>query len=201
MYTHTSQQLNTSNNQNIFWEGVSFPIENLNSENVIDLNILEAEFLEVKENPIRVIKDIPESAISSKQSFNKVNETISEIIKTISGSLFKRTEIQAKETIRLSDLFIYRDFWAVKNYLNRNGQLRELLFETHYKLKNYFGNSAQFILELVPDIYEPNFEQLYIRVISNQVITKSLEILDNFENDWWFERTAYFINSPVILIK
>lgn len=201
MYSYSSQKINTINNPNIYFGRFSFEIENLDLKNENDFSILEAEFLEMKESPIRVKKETLQPTESSQQSSLEIVEDILEINKTLSGSFQKKTELNAKENVRLSNLFIYRNFWQVKNYLDANLQLQDLLFETFYKLKSYFGNKAQFILEQVPDIYEPNFEQLFIRVISNQDINKCLDILDSFENEWWFERTGYFINSPVITLE
>jgi hypothetical protein len=166
-----------------------------------DLSILEAEFLEPKENQVKIFKRISNSNIATSKSVSEILEEILEINKILLVSCEGKTEINAKANIRLSYLFTYRGYWSVKNYLSTNIQLRDLLFETYFKLKDFFGDNAEFILELVRDIYEPEFEQLFIRVIFNQDFNKGLEILDSFEKKWWFERTAYFLNSPVITLE
>lgn len=186
--------------QSFNFGNIPFDLKDIKLVDDDDLSILEAEFLEPEENKIEIFKRISNNNIATSKAVSKIPEEILEVNKIL-GSYKGTTEINAKTNIRLSNLFIYRDYWSIKNYLSANFQLRDLLFVTYYKLKEYFDDNSEFMLELVPDIYEPSFEQLYIRVISNQDINKSLEILDKFENDWWFERTAYFINSPVITLK
>ncbi len=102
---------------------------------------------------------------------------------------------------KLSNLYVYRDYFAVKNYLMINLQLGSLLFESYQKLVQYFGLDVRLLLELKTDIYEPEFKQLFIRIISNKNISEGLKLLDKFEHEWWFERTAFIANSPVITLE
>ena len=183
------------------FDDTHFDFKDIKSVKDEDISILEAEFLEPKENSVQIFKRTSEIKIATLRTIPQIIEEIFEINKILSGSYRNKTEINAKENIRLSNLFIYRDYWSVKQFLTANMQLRDLLFETYYKLKEYFGISSEFILELIPDIYEPNFEQLFIRVIFKEDFKKGLEILDLFEKDSWFERTAYLLNSPVITLE
>lgn len=109
----------------------------------------------------------------------------------------KRTTVENK----ISRLFNYRNYLTVEAYITKNPHLRELLFETYYKILDYFGSDSNLVLEYLADLYEPEFGQLFLYIKSNQAMEKSIALLEKFETEWWFERTGYVINSPIVTLE
>lgn len=119
------------------------------------------------------------------------------------GSIFVSTPYFqiTSETPVLKQLFVYQDFWAVDGFLRGKPALRQLLFETYLKLREYFNDDAQFILEVSRDVYEPADEELYLWIQSKSSLRRKLDTLNRFEIEWWFERTGYFVGSPVVMLR
>lgn len=129
-----------------------------------------------------------------KKYFDYIYKIFRELIEH--KSLFSDSSVNI-----ISNLYIYRNFYKITEYLTKNPQIEELLLETYFKLREYFGNETQINLELTTDIYEPEEEQLFIRIPVENTIDKLIEKLDNFEKDWWFERTGFIIDSPIVTLE
>lgn len=97
-------------------------------------------------------------------------------------------------------LYAFADFEKVDSYIRESAGLQFLLVETFYKLQEYFGDNAEFVLDYQTDEFDNGSKQLFIRVSSQTTLEKALDKLDSFESDWYVERTAYILDSPVVTL-
>ena len=164
-----------------------------------DISILDANFLE--ENPeVRIWMPTTTFQITS-QVVSPYLQSVA-ISRQYHGSCFVSDQ-RSKETYEqpiLTNFFIFKDFWAVAKNLRGKTQLRELLLETYFKLTEYFDDHSQYVLEISRDVYEPEGEELFLRIVSRNGIERNLELLARFETDWWFERTGHFVGSPIVML-
>ncbi len=100
----------------------------------------------------------------------------------------------------IKSLYVFIDFNQVNTHIRESAGLQFLLVETFYKLQEYFGNDAEFVLDYQTDIFDNGSKQLFIRVSPKMTLENSLDKLDSFEADWYIERTAYILESPVVTL-
>jgi hypothetical protein len=100
----------------------------------------------------------------------------------------------------IKSLYAFIDFNQVNTHIRESARLQFLLVETFYKLQEYFGNEAEFVLDYQIDNYDNGSKQLFIRVSTKMTLENSLDKLDSFESDWYIERTAYILESPVVTL-
>ncbi len=100
----------------------------------------------------------------------------------------------------IRSLYAFVDFNQVNTHAKESAKLQFLLVETFYKLQEYFGNEAEFVLDYQTDNYDNGSKQLFIRVSTKMTLENSLDKLDSFESDWYIERTAYILESPVVTL-
>jgi len=100
----------------------------------------------------------------------------------------------------IKSLYAFIDFNQVNTHIRESTGLQFLLVETFYKLQEYFGDNADFVLDYQTDIYDNGSKQLFIRVSPKMTLENSLDKLDSFESDWYIERTAYILESPVVTL-
>ena len=112
-----------------------------------------------------------------------------------------RTQVYQDTRRLVSHLFLFRDFPTVDRFLKDNYSLQDLLVETYYHLVEFFGSDSSFELELVKDEYDPKEQQLYLLIQSGRPTEEQMSALEKFEEEWWFERSGYIVNGPVITLK
>jgi len=100
----------------------------------------------------------------------------------------------------IKSLYAFIDFNQVNTHIRESARLQFLLVETFYKLQEYFGNDAEFVLDYQTDNFDNGSKQLFIRVSTKMTLENSLNKLDSFESDWYIERTAYILESPVVTL-
>ena len=100
----------------------------------------------------------------------------------------------------IKSLYAFIDFNLVNTHIRESARLQFLLVETFYKLQEYFGNDAEFVLDYQTDNFDNGSKQLFIRVSTKMTLENSLDKLDSFEADWYIERTAYILESPVVTL-
>lgn len=81
----------------------------------------------------------------------------------------------------VGSLYAFVDFEKVDSYIRESTGLQFLLIETFYKLQEYFGDDAEFILDYQTDVFDNGSKQLFIRVTSKTALKNSLKSLDSFE--------------------
>lgn len=112
-----------------------------------------------------------------------------------------RTHVYQDIRRQVSQLYLFHDFPIVDRYLTNNYSLQDLLVETYFHLVEFFGSDATFELELMNDEYDPRERQLYLLIHSRRPADEQMSALENFEEEWWFERSGQIINGPVITLK
>lgn len=126
------------------------------------------------------------------------HKTIKNIYKPYSFLNYEHLFGDLEKIVR--SLYAFADFEKVNTNIRESAGLQFLLIETFYKLQEYFGDNAEFVLDYQTDEFDNGSKQLFIRVSSQMTLEKSLDKLDSFESDWYIERTAYILDSPVVTL-
>ncbi len=171
------------------------PIRRIDDSSILDAEILEEAAPEPKWKLETVFPTDSLTAAHIAPQLLIGKEIFSDSIQAPYGFIS-----QTFESDGLSDLYIFNDFWDVSNHLRGRLDLHQLLRETYYKLLEYFSADSQFVLEISRDIYEPSEEQLFLRIVNRSSTSRNLDSLEKFEENWWFERTGFFVGSPVITV-
>lgn len=84
----------------------------------------------------------------------------------------------------LSENYIFRDIVHIVDYLFKNKQLVDFIFQAPQYIWKIFGSDVTLFLELNKDP-EEDYDRLFIIIGSNLPIDKSLDFLEKLEDDWW----------------
>lgn len=95
-----------------------------------------------------------------------------------------------KEIKKLEDLYCIKDFPSVRDFLEKNTQLIELLEDVRYKISEIFKKHVKAVnLERFDD-YEDEFSSIYIEVDTDLSIDMELDLLDKFDFEYWLAKDA-----------
>lgn len=85
----------------------------------------------------------------------------------------------------LSESYIFHDIINIIDYLFKNKQLIDILFQAPKYIWRFYGHDVTLFLELNKDP-EEDYDRLFIVIGSNLTIDNSLDFLEKLEDDWWF---------------
>jgi hypothetical protein len=85
----------------------------------------------------------------------------------------------------LSENYIFCDIINITDYLFKNNQLVDIIFQASKYIWRFFGRDVTLFLEVSKDP-EEDYDRLFIVIGSNLPIDESLDFLEKLENDWWF---------------
>jgi len=92
----------------------------------------------------------------------------------------------AKDIELLGRMYTFSNPIEVKEFLLTHDYLINPLFEAHKHIREIFGESVEICLEIHRDP-EEDFEGLFIVVKTNLSLSQSLELLDEFDEEWWLD--------------
>jgi len=81
--------------------------------------------------------------------------------------------------------YVFRDRGEVIGFLESHAFLVSLLLEAYSKIRSYFPEYPQVILEVVTDPEVPDDNQLVASIKTNLSPNEALEKLDSFDSEWW----------------
>ena len=121
-------------------------------------------------------------AIESKKfSLDDINGIVKEIYEDES------------DTLLLKDIYTFRHYNIVQEYLNSNQLLYSILIEAANKIECFFPKSSLF-LEVISNPEEESDTHLVIFIKTNVPPTEAVEKLDQLDEEW-------FLNLPADIMK
>ena len=87
----------------------------------------------------------------------------------------------------LEQQYIFRDRNGVIGFLENHKFLIPLLLEAYSKIRLYFTEYPEVVLEVVTDPDVPNDNQLVASIKTNLSPNEALEKLDSFDSKWWLQ--------------
>ncbi|MGH9946634.1 MAG: hypothetical protein ACRD6X_05480 [Pyrinomonadaceae bacterium] len=125
-------------------------------------------------------------SVFSSYMLDSLSESVSQ--QSLSQEQIVKSQItQRKERISIAlKAFSLRNLDDIKQFLERNSYLIPLIEEIPSKISEYF-ETEELYLEIIADPDFPQSSELWISVLTNKSALHSRPIMDQFDNDWWFE--------------
>jgi hypothetical protein len=99
-------------------------------------------------------------------------------------------DIERNSIDALKEIYVINDDDSVKEFLDKNIHLLEVLKEAHGKITDIFGNNIkELFLEHFIDP-EEDFQCIYIKVITDLLVGDGLELIDKFYDKYWLNKNA-----------
>lgn len=108
---------------------------------------------------------------------------------------------KVKPAITLDEMYECSE--AANVFLQANAFLRDVLNEATPMLEHYFGHGVQADLDVFTDP-DQGTKELIARILTTLGPKEALEILDRFDNGWWFDaspRSDYLLTFALRYIK
>ncbi len=91
---------------------------------------------------------------------------------------------------KLEQLYIFRNRSEVIEFAVDNSFLLQPLHEACEQIRNYFGNSAQVVLEVITDPEFAEDRELVISIRTNIPPDEAFEKLEQIDDEWWLDIPA-----------
>ncbi|MBX3276440.1 MAG: hypothetical protein KF868_00420 [Acidobacteria bacterium] len=101
--------------------------------------------------------------------------------RTVSSSSFPNPALIE----RLSLDYQFRDYSQVREFLQKNPFLVNVLLEAFSEIRSHFGGSTQIALEVVTDP-EDGDQQLFAYILTPLAARDALALRDRLDEEWWF---------------
>jgi hypothetical protein len=110
--------------------------------------------------------------------YNDVAELID---REIHGEMLERINFLARE-------YEINNPSEVAKFLLENFFLFDLLKEVPGKIREYFGEKQKTVLKISYEPEYPNAAELWVEILTELSAKDAMQILDRFDEEWWFEK-------------
>lgn len=115
--------------------------------------------------------------LDNLEPYNEVAKLIDD---EIHAEMLERINFLARE-------YEIRNPSEVAKFLRENLFLFDLLKEIPQKIREFFGEEQNLNLKFNYDFEDPNYHRLFVGIPTNSAMKKSSELLNEFDENWWFE--------------
>jgi hypothetical protein len=125
---------------------------------------------------------------------------------TNSGAI--RPNYSASEPEQVSDYFTIKEAFfhfgdadSVNDFLQQHPFLTDLILEARRRIHEYFGDDCALTLQPFYDPEEPRRPRLLLLIDALQPVKEALRLLDQFDEEWWFDAGAAADPHGLLTIK
>jgi hypothetical protein len=94
------------------------------------------------------------------------------------------------EIERLAKDYQFKDYAAVRTFLESHSFLILLLREAHHKIKSLFGYDTVIALEVFTDPESDDDSKLFGLIFTALPVNEALAHLDKLDQEWWLDASA-----------
>jgi hypothetical protein len=98
-------------------------------------------------------------------------------------------------------LFPFNDADSVDDFLQQRPSLIELILEARLRIREYFGEDCALTLRPFYDPEDPQHHRLLLLITAPQPIKEALRLLDQFDEEWWFDASLTADPHGLLIIK
>ncbi len=98
------------------------------------------------------------------------------------------TALEQEKSIEvLADLYTFRDYVQVANFLRQNPFLIGLLMRAYKEVQRYFGFNVEVALEVFTDPEAETEQELFALIQARLPLQEDIDLLERFNEEWWLD--------------
>lgn len=121
---------------------------------------------------------------ASRFSYHLIGFSTPNFDESLAASSEATKEIEIE---RLAKDYQFKDYAAVRSFLNSHSDLLLLLRAAHHKIKTLFGYDTEIALEVFTDPDSDDSHKLFALIYTALPVDEALAQLDRLDQEWWLD--------------